>query len=144
MEPVDQRSDCRSKEIAASPAAVFAAMSDAARIERWWGPAGFTNSIHTFEFRPGGQWLLTMHGPDGKDWPNESRFARITPDRLWEIEHLSGHHFMLTIELEPAGDGTLVKWRQTFDTIEHYAGIAEFVAVANEQNLQRLADEVAR
>jgi len=144
MEPIDKRSDSRSKLIAASPAQVFAAMSEPARIERWWGPAGFTNSIHTFEFRPGGQWLLTMHGPDGTDYPNESRFARIEPASLWEIEHLSGHHFLLTIELEPSGAGTLVKWRQTFDTIEHYEGIAQFVAGANEQNLQRLADEVKR
>lgn len=28
-----------------------------------------------------------MHGPDGKDYPNESRFVRIIRDRLFEIEH---------------------------------------------------------
>jgi len=38
--------------------------------------------------------------------------------------------------------GTEVKWRQTFDTVEHYERIAEFVAAANEQNLERLAAEV--
>lgn len=126
------------------PAQVFAAMSDPARIARWWGPDGFTSSIHVFDFKPGGRWVLTMHAPDGKDYPNESRFARITPDELWEIEHLSGHHFILTIELRASGRGTQVDWRQTFDTVEHYAGIAAFLAGANEQNLQRLAEEVAR
>ncbi len=119
-------------------------MSDPDRIARWWGPAGFTNTIHDFEFRPGGAWLLTMHGPDGKSYPNESRFTRIVPDQLFEIEHLTGHHFILTIELEPHGAGTEVKWRQTFDTVEHYERIAEFVASANEQNLERLAAEVGR
>lgn len=142
MEPVESRSDVRSKLIAASASDVFAAMSDPDRLARWWGPAGFTNTIHKFEFRPGGQWLLTMHGPDGKHYPNESRFTRLEPNKLFEIENFSGHHFLLTIELQPQNGGTEVKWRQTFDTAEHYRRIAEFVAAANEQNLERLADEV--
>lgn len=130
--------------LAASPSEVFAAMSDPARVARWWGPAGFRNTIHRFEFEPGGKWLLTMHGPDGKDYPNESRFTRIVADRLFEIEHLNGHHFLLTLELVPVQDGTEVKWRQAFDTVEHYEKIAQFVASANEQNLDRLAAEVER
>lgn len=144
MEPIESRSDIRSKVIPASPSAVFAAIQDPARIARWWGPDGFTSTIHSFEFTPGGRWLLTMHGPDGKDYPNESRFTRIVPDRLFEIEHLNGHHFILTLELEPTAQGTTVRWRQTFDTAEYYRKLADFVAGANEQNLNRLAAEVIR
>lgn len=119
-------------------------MSDPHRVARWWGPTGFTNTIHQFEFKPGGRWLLTMHGPDGKDYPNESRFTRIVADQVFEIEHFNGHHFLLTIELMPIDGGTEVRWQQTFDTVEHYQRIAEFVASANEQNLERLAAEVQR
>lgn len=144
MEPAESRSDTRSKFIAASPAQVFAAMQDPGRVARWWGPTGFTNTIHKYEFTPGGRWLLTMHGPDGKDYPNESRFTRIVQDRLFEVEHLSGHHFVLTLELQPHAEGTRVMWRQTFDTNEHYEQLAKFVAEANEQNLERLAAEVER
>lgn len=144
MDPLRSRSDVISKLLSASPSEVFAAMSDPDRVARWWGPEGFTNSIHQFDFFPGGKWILTMHGPDGRDFPNESRFTRIEADRLFEIEHLSGHHFMLTIELLPETGGTEVKWRQTFDTVEHYQRMAEFVASANEQNLERLAAEVQR
>ncbi|MBQ0961961.1 SRPBCC domain-containing protein [Ideonella sp. 4Y11] len=140
----DDRSDARSRLMAASPAQVFAAMRDPARVARWWGPAGFRNTIHTYEFVPGGRWLMTMHGPDGSDYPNESRFTRLVPDQLFEIEHLGGHHFMLTLELMVHAQGTQLAWRQTFDTPEHYRALAEFVAVANEQNLDRLATEVAR
>ena len=143
MEPIESRSDARSKFIPASPARVFAAMSDPARVAKWWGPVGFTNTIHQYEFVPGGRWLLTMHGPDGKNYPNESRFMRIVPEQVFEIEHLNGHHFVLTLELLPHEEGTKVMWRQTFDTAEHYKALAEFVASANEQNLQRLAAEVA-
>lgn len=144
MHPTDNCSDKRHMLMAASPPQVFAAMCDPARVARWWGPAGFTNTIHQFDFTPGGQWLLTMHGPDGTNYPNESRFLRVEANRLFEIEHLNGHHFVLTIELEPQGDGTLVHWRQTFDTASHYLGIAGFVANANQENLERLAAEVTR
>ena len=144
MDPVATRTDSRSKVIPASTAAIYAAISDPARMARWWGPAGFTNTIHDFQFRSGGSWLLTMHGPDGKDYPNESRFARIVPERLVEIEHLSGHHFVLTIELLERDAGTLVAWQQVFDTADHYRKLATVVAIANEQNLERLAAEVQR
>lgn len=139
---LESRSDSRSKLLPATPAEVFAALSDPARVTRWWGPTGFTSSIQLFEFHPGGKWLLTMHGPDGKDYPNESRFTRIEADRVFEIEHLGGHHFLLALELQPTVGGTEVKWRQTFDTVEDYQAVADFVAVANEENLERLVAEV--
>ncbi len=139
---IASRSDIRQHRIAATPAQVFAALSQPERVARWWGPAGFTNTIHVFDFRPGGAWRLTMHGPDGRAYPNESRFSRIEPERLLEIEHLSGHHFTLTLALEADGEGTQVHWRQTFDSAAHYQALAAFVAGANAQNLQRLALEV--
>lgn len=144
MESIESRSDTRQKIILAKPSEVFAAMSDPTRVARWWGPAGFTNTIHKFEFTPGGSWLLTMHGPDGTSYPNESRFKRIVTDQLFEVEHLNGHHFVLTLELRQHAEGTEVRWRQTFDTVEHYSQLAQFVAAANEQNLERLAGEVQR
>jgi uncharacterized protein YndB with AHSA1/START domain len=144
MESIESRSDTRSLLINASPDKVFAAVKDPARIARWWGPDGFTNTIHAFEFAEGGKWVLTMHGPDGKDYPNESRFTRIVTDKCCVIEHFSGHHFVLTLELEPQSQSTLVKWQQTFDTREHYERVAAFVATANQQNLEKLAVEVQR
>lgn len=142
MDPLESRSDIRSLSIPASPAQVYAALSDPARVARWWGPEGFVNTIHRFEFQPGGTWQLTMHAPDGTDYPNESRFTRLVPGELFEMEHLSGHHFVLTLELAARGDGTEVRWQQTFDTAEHYERIARFVAGANQQNLERLRAEV--
>jgi uncharacterized protein YndB with AHSA1/START domain len=135
----------RSRLIEATPAQVFSAMSQAERVARWWGPAGFSSTVHRFDFEPGGDWTLTLHGPDGVDYPNHNRFARIDAPRLLVIDHLStDHHFLLTLELVPEAGGTRVHWCQTFDTAEHHAGLAEFVATANEQNLDRLAAEVAR
>jgi uncharacterized protein YndB with AHSA1/START domain len=144
MDSIDARSDHRHKLIRASAAEVYAALSDPARVARWWGPSGFTNTIHEFQFQPGGRWRLTMHGPDGRAYPNESRFTRIVPNEVVDLEHVSDPHFVLSIELHEQGPHTLVSWRQTFDTAEHYARLAAFVAVANAQNLERLAAEVDR
>lgn len=144
-EPVEQRSDVRSRRIEATPAQVFSAMSEAERVARWWGPAGFSSTVHQFDFRHGGDWRLTLHGPDGADYPNHNRFTRIEPDHLLVIDHPStDHHFVLTLELVPEAGGTRVHWCQTFDTVAHHASLADFVATANEQNLDRLAAEVAR
>lgn len=144
QDDIVRRSDARRRRIDATPAEVYAAISDPARLARWWGPDGFTNTIHRFDFEPGGTWTLTMHGPDGKSYPNESRFTRLVHDELFEVEHLTGHHFVLTLELRAVEHGTEVSWMQTFDTVAHYEAIATFVAAANEQNLERLRTEVMR
>jgi len=83
-----------------------------------------------------------MHGPDGMDYPNESIFREVEPRRRVVLEHLSGHHFFLTITFEARGSRTLVGWRQVFDTAEHKERIAAVVQQANEQNLNRLQAEV--
>ena len=44
---------------------VWKVWTDAAHIARWWGPNGFTNTIHAMDVRPGGTWCYIMHGPDG-------------------------------------------------------------------------------
>ena len=143
-ESEEERADIRERRIHASPGAVFAAFSDPERLARWWGPEGFENTFEEFDFRPAGNWRFAMHGPDGKDYWNESVFVEIVQNGRIVIEHGSGHHFFLTITYEPVGEDTLVGWRQLFDTSEHYREIAEFVALANEQNLDRMEAEVMR
>lgn len=122
---------------------VFRAFAEPAHLARWWGPNGFSNTFETFELWPGGAWRFVMHGPDGKDYPNESVFRAVSAPERIEFEHLSeGHHFVMTITFTAQGQQTLVGWRQVFDSAAHKARIAHFVAEANEQNLDRLAAEV--
>lgn len=143
MTPIEPRSDIRARTVDASPAAVFTVLRDPARVARWWGPDGFTSTIHEFPFHVGGTWRLTLHGPDGANHPNEYRVLRIEEGRLLELDHPSdSHHFVLTITLTPQGAGTRVDWQQTFDTVQDYQPLAGFLAQANEQVLARLSREV--
>ncbi|QDZ26764.1 SRPBCC domain-containing protein [Noviherbaspirillum sp. UKPF54] len=130
------------RQLAAEPAAVFAAIKDPARLATWWGPDGFSNRFDVFEFRPGGKWVFSMIGPDGKVYPNESVFTEIEADRRVVIRHISQPHFRLTITLEPSSGGTLLRWEQAFDDASVARSIAHIVEPANEQNLDRLSTEL--
>jgi uncharacterized protein YndB with AHSA1/START domain len=132
-----------SREIPATVEQVFAAISDPECLARWWGPAGFTNTFHLCEFKKGGRWSFTMHGPDGKNYLNENVFAEIEPPRKIVIAHVSEPKFRLTIALAPSTVGTVVSWSQAFDSIEVARAIEHIVTPANEQNLDRLSVEVA-
>jgi uncharacterized protein YndB with AHSA1/START domain len=131
-----------SREIPATVEQIFAAISDPARLARWWGPDGFTNTFGVCEFKKGGRWSFTMHGPDGKSYPNENVFAEIeTPGKV-VVQHVSEPKFCLTIGLTATAAGTLVSWSQAFENAEVARRIEHIVVPANEQNLARLAAEV--
>ena len=131
-----------SRDIAAEPAAVFAAFTDPERLARWWGPDGFRNTFESCDFRPGGKWKFTMHGLDGSTYPNEAVFVAIEPGRLVVIDHVCQPLFRLTVELLPGATGTLVRWTQVFEDAAIAAAVAHIVEPANDQNLRRLEAEV--
>lgn len=131
-----------SREIPASPEKVFAAISDSQRLARWWGPAGFANTFHVCEFKPGGRWSLVMHGPDGANYPNENVFAEIEPPFSVVVDHPSAPVYRLAIGLAPSAAGTTVSWAQSFQDDELASHLEPIVVPANEENLDRLVAEV--
>lgn len=143
-EPTADREFVHSRLIDAPRERVFRAFSDPAHLARWWGPNGFTSTFHEFDLRPGGAWRFVMHGPDGGNYPNESVFVDVAPPERIVFDHISDHHFRMTITFAAQGTKTLVGWRQVFDTAAERQRIAKFVVEANEQNLDRLAEEVLR
>ncbi len=133
-----------SRDIPATPAQVFAAISNPERLARWWGPNGFTNTFSDFDFKTGGKWSLVMHGPDGANYPNDNVFGEIIPNQKVVVEHPMQPAFRLTIELAPSSTGTLVTWAQTFQSDDVARQIEHIVVPANDENLQRLQAEVLR
>jgi len=120
---------------------MFRAFSDPQQLALWWGPNGFTNTITKFDFRPGGAWHLTMHGPDGTDYDNESEFLEIEESRRIVYLHLRPmHRFRMSCYYEDIGEGrTRLTWRMLFDTVEECERVKRFVVPAGEQNFDRLA-----
>lgn len=131
-------------EIPATAQQVFAAIAAPERLARWWGPAGFTNTFTACDFVPGGRWSLVMHGPDGTDYPNENVFLEIEAPRRVVIGHPGFPVFTLEIVLVPTATGTLVEWAQRFEDDELARKIESVVVPANDENIERLREEILR
>src|SRR5580765_4556791 len=117
-----EKNDTRDRELVISRvlnapvALVWEVWTQPEHISQWWGPEGFTNTIHKMEFRPGGEWDFVMHGPDGRDYKNRSIYKEIVPRKRIVFEHVSGPKFMTTVEFEDMGEQTRINWRMLFET----------------------------
>ena len=130
------------RRFAASGEEIYEAFRNPERLARWWGPSGFTNTFHSFDFKPGGEWKFTMHSPQGTDFPNESRFVELIPGQRVVIEHVCVPYFTLSIDLTPCGSGTNLSWVARFRSVEECERVKKFAVPANEENLDRLATEL--
>jgi uncharacterized protein YndB with AHSA1/START domain len=118
---------------------VWAAFSDPVALAGWWGPAGFTNTFREFDFRPGGVWRFTMHGPDGAAYAMDHRFQEVVAPAHLVVRHIQpGHDFTLTVMLSERAGSTAITWSMLFDDPAEAARVRPFVVPANEQNLDRL------
>jgi uncharacterized protein YndB with AHSA1/START domain len=116
---------------------VFAAFRDPARLAQWWGPAGFTNTIHEFDLRPGGRFRLTLHGPDGTDYENDKEFLEVIEPERVVFRHVQPMHtFTMEMTWEDETGGTRLTWVMSFESISDE--VREFIAKANAENFDRL------
>lgn len=118
---------------------VFHAWSNPVLLAKWWGPNGFSNTFHEFDFTCGGNWKLTMHGPDGTDYPNESVFEEIIkPEKIVFIHLRPMHKFQVTATFEDSDERTKLFFSMLFDSLEECEKVKSYVLEANEQNFDRL------
>lgn len=138
------------RTIDATPEAVYAALTDEKHIGEWWGPAGFRTTTHSMDVREGGHWQHTMHGPDGTDYPNFIRYTAVEPNRRLAWEHGQTPDgpvlFRASIDIEPAGDQTIVRLRHHFPTqAERDAVVKQHGAIeGGYDTLAHLAEVVER
>lgn len=129
--------------IDAPPALVYEAWAKPEHLAKWWGPDGFTNTFHEFDWRPGGVWEFVMHGPNGVDYLNKSEFVEVGPERI-VLRHICEPYFQLTATFEDLGGQTKLTWRQRFETAAVLEAVKSFAAPANEQNLNRLEAQLRK
>jgi uncharacterized protein YndB with AHSA1/START domain len=99
---------------------VWEVWTDPDHIKNWWGPNGFTNTITRMDMKPGGEWDLVMHGPDGTDYKNKSVFKEIIKHKKIVYEHVTGPKFTSTIEFEKRGETTFLSWHMLFQSREEF------------------------
>lgn len=123
---------------------VFRAFTEQDRVTRWWGPTGFTLTIHEMDVRPGGTWRFTMHGPDGVDFPNTIVYEEVaSPARLVYTHHDPA--FRVTVTLDDFSGMTALTMRMVFATAEERDGVVDkYNAIeGGNQTLDRLGEHLA-
>lgn len=86
-EPEHERTVVVQRLISAPRDLVFAAFMSVDHLSAWWGPDGFSTSTRAFEFREGGEWIFTMHGPDGIDYAEWIQWREIVPPERIVLLH---------------------------------------------------------
>jgi uncharacterized protein YndB with AHSA1/START domain len=102
---------------------VFEAWTNPKHLVQWWGPDGFTTTVHEMDLRPGGTWRLTMRGPDGHDYRNRIVFVEVVkPSRLvYKHDPEAGSEpvsFQTTVTFAAEGNQTRVTLHMRFPTTE--------------------------
>ena len=132
-----------SRLIDAPRALVFEVFTNPKHIDAWWGPEGFRNETHSMKFEEGGIWHYTMHGPDGKDWPNWIGYKRIVLNELLTYDH-GGElnepaHFTGEIRFADEAGKTRVTLSLLLPSVEDKEAKVKFGTVqGGEQTLSRL------
>lgn len=125
---------------------VWKMWTDPKHIAQWWGPKGFTNTIHEMDVRPGGVWRFVMHGPDGRDYQNEIVYVDVVEPKRLVYDHVSGPPFHVMATFAEQGDKTGVTVRMLFESATQREKVAkEYGAVEGlQQTLGRLEEELSK
>lgn len=120
---------------------VWEMWTDPEHIANWWGPNGFTNTISKMEVRPGGEWDLVMHGPDGTDYKNKSIFTEVIKYKKIVYEHVSTPKFVATVTFEGQGETTSLTWHMLFESREQFIQVVKTFKADEglKQNVEKLA-----
>ncbi|MFL5729205.1 MAG: SRPBCC family protein [Cytophagaceae bacterium] len=121
---------------------VWEVWTDPEHIRNWWGPDGFTNTISRMDMKPGGEWDLIMHGPDGTDYKNKSVFTEVIRHKKIVYQHISAPKFTATIEFESRGKDTHLSWHMLFGSREEFIQVVKTFKADEglKQNIEKLSN----
>jgi uncharacterized protein YndB with AHSA1/START domain len=130
---------------------VFEAWTNPEHVVQWWGPRGFTTTIHEMDVRPGGVWRFVMHGPDGTDYDNKVVFVEVAkPERLvynhGGADDSDFAQFQVTVTFDAEGNKTRLTMRMLFESAAERDRIVKEVGAIEgaNQTLDRLAEYLAK
>ena len=100
------------RTIRASAERLFAAWTEPAHLQRWWGPEGTSCPLAEVDLRVGGAYRIANLLPSGDTVWITGRFERVSaPSELvytWRFEPGPGAESRVTVRFEPRGDATEV------------------------------------
>ncbi|MGZ3308880.1 MAG: SRPBCC family protein [Xanthobacteraceae bacterium] len=130
------------RRLSASPAKVYGAWTDAAKISRWFGPENAEILHAEADVRVGGRFRIVFRGPDGEEHDVGGIYREVVPnERLvftWAWRTTPERESLVTVALKRDGEGTLLTlmhdqffdeaardrhgrgWNETLDKLENY------------------------
>lgn len=129
-------------------ALVWDAWTNLEHVSKWWGPRGFTLTTHSKDLRAGGIWHYTMHGPDGTDYPNKTKYHEVVPEARLVYDH-GGYDdrkplFHVTVDFKEVSGKTCMDMVATLETAEAAQKMREFIKSAGgNATWDRLAEYLA-
>jgi uncharacterized protein YndB with AHSA1/START domain len=113
---------------------VWDAFTDPKQAAHWWGPRGFTLTTHSKELKSGGHWDYTMHGPDGTDFPNHTKYLEVEKYSRLVYDHGGNKDrppmFRVTVNFSDFKGKTKMDMTMSFATPEIAANSKKFIKKA--------------
>jgi uncharacterized protein YndB with AHSA1/START domain len=101
---------------------VWAAWTEPDQVAQWWGPRGFTITSHSKDIRTGGHWHYTMHGPNGVDYVNKTKYLEVETYSKMVYDHGGNDEqkplFRVTVLFKEINKKTHMDMTMTLDTPE--------------------------
>lgn len=73
-------------------AAVWRAITE--HLAEWWCPRPWTSEIVALDWRSGGRFAITMHGPGGEEHPGDGMLLEVVPGERFVFTNLLGEGWM--------------------------------------------------
>lgn len=101
---------------------IWDAWDDPNKLTQWWGPRGFSTTTKHKNMTVGGDWLFTMHGPDGTNHPNYTKFIEV--EKYKKLYYAHGTFpdkeplFHVRVIFEELNQKTLMKFAMILPNVE--------------------------
>ena len=100
------------RRLKASPEKVFRAWTDPQQLMRWWAPGSTELLSAEIDARVGGRFRKRARTPGGEEHEVSGTYREVIPDRklvfTWTWRTTPERQSLVTIEIKPDGDGTLL------------------------------------
>jgi uncharacterized protein YndB with AHSA1/START domain len=128
---------------------VWEAWADPKKAANWWGPRGFTITTFSKDLKPGGHWSYTMHGPDGIDYPNYTKYFEVEKYSRLVYDHGGNENkppmFNVTVQFSEIKGKTKMDMSMTLPTPEAAENTRKFIKKAGgDATWDRLAEYLAK
>ncbi len=128
---------------------VWEAWTNPNKAAHWWGPRGFTITNHSKELKVGGIWHYTMHGPDGINYPNKTKYLEVEKYSRLVYDHGGNDDqapmFRVTVNFTEENNNTKMDMTMTLPTPEAAEQTKIFIKKAGGNTTwDRLAEYLAQ